>query len=39
VGLTRDSPQDRQSLGGHLNATLSKQLSRIDGHAMMLSDN
>ena len=33
VRLTRDRPQDRQSLGRDLNPTLTKKLSRIVGHS------
>ena len=33
VGLTRDRPQDRQSLGGDLNAALTKEIGRVGGHA------
>ena len=33
VGLTRDRPQDRQSLGRDLNAALTKEISRVGGHA------
>lgn len=36
VGLTRDGPQDGQSLGGHLNAALAKEIGRVGGHALML---
>jgi len=32
VGLARDGTQDRQSLRRHLNAMLTKKVSRIDGH-------
>ena len=32
VGLTRDRPQDRQSLGRDLNAALTKEVSRVGGH-------
>ena len=33
VGLTRDRPQDGQSLGRDLNAALTKELSGVGGHA------
>ena len=33
VGLTRDCPQDRQSLGRHLDTALPKEISRRSGHA------
>jgi hypothetical protein len=32
VGLTRDRPQDSQSLGGHLDTALTKELSRVSDH-------
>ena len=39
VGLARHRPQDRQSLGGHLNPALPKEISRINGHTGMVSNN
>jgi hypothetical protein len=38
VGPTGNGPQNRQSLGGYLNAALPKKLRWIDSHAKMLSD-
>ena len=32
VGLTRDRPQDSQSLGRDLNTALPKEVSRVGGH-------
>ena len=36
VGLTRDGPQDSQSLGRDLNAALPKKVSRADVHSRSL---
>ena len=36
VGLTGHGAEDGQSLGRHLNSTLSKGVSRVDGHSGML---
>ena len=36
VGLTRDRPQDSQSLGSDLNAALPKEISRIRTHGLIL---
>jgi hypothetical protein len=32
VGLTRDRPQDSQSLGSDLNTVLTKEVSRVSRH-------
>jgi hypothetical protein len=32
VGLTRNRPQDSQSLGGDLNAVLTKEIDRVSEH-------
>jgi hypothetical protein len=34
VGLAGDGPKHRQSLGGHLNAALPQEISRIGGHGL-----
>ena len=36
VGLAGHGTQDRQSLGGDLNATLPKEISRVGNHDDML---
>jgi hypothetical protein len=39
VWLTRNRPQNGQSLRGYLNTVLPKELSRVDGHVRILSNN
>jgi hypothetical protein len=34
VGLTCDSAQDRQTLGGDLNTALPEEIGRLGGHAL-----
>jgi hypothetical protein len=38
VGLTRDRPQDSQSLGRHLNTALPKEVSRGRRHVGIVSN-
>ena len=37
--LTRDSPQNRESLGRHLDAAITEEIGRIDGHSGEIKSN
>jgi hypothetical protein len=39
VGLTRNGPHDGQTLRGHLNAALAKEVCRVAGHGSQSRSN